>query len=593
MSRAAVPPAQVIMLRSTSKSSLVTSSLVTMNDTLSAATADRLRAQQRWERSRGVSPMQLPEVLSNQAIQELMRSRAELASNYQKELETRLPDYPTVRQAKAQLDETNDQIARLAGSIRDSIRETYEVAARQEQAVQRDIQGLRANTLSEQDRGVRYGILRREVDTNREMYDAMLQRYKEVGAAAGVTANNITVVDTAEPAITPAWPKPLLNVLLALFLGVVSAAGLVFLREALDDSVRTPDDAESKLGLPLLGTVPRITAAPLTEAPTGLLWVRAFHLGLAVALIRLVLDDVATGIPGALTGALYPVRRLVPDTWEVPAWCPPLVLTLEMLGLAAFVLGVHARRAAVLLALLLFTESAVSLLNQQRVLLAWFFLYASLCPPGEISDPAARDLRRLVRWQMSIVYACAGLAKSSGHFLAGEDLRNLFVQVQAASLRHYPGALATLLADETFTRVLACGTVAFELGLAVLLLGFVVVQIVRLDPPWNARFPRATQVVYYLDLDAKRALRVSNTPDLTPWARSVLVADGGEITTQRSAYGAGGLIFDIPLGAFTRSPGIGAGYYLQDRCPDRTYVVLEGREALGGTWDLFRYPGIR
>lgn len=74
---------------------------------------------------------------------------------------------------------------------------------------------------------------------------------------------------------------------------------------------------------------------------------------------------------------------------------------------------------------------------------------------------------------------------------------------------------------------------ARTLGLAVLLLGFVVVQIVRLDPPWNARFPRATQVVYYLDLDAKRALRVSNTPDLTPWARSVLVADGGEITSQK------------------------------------------------------------
>jgi succinoglycan biosynthesis transport protein ExoP len=243
--------------------SLVTSSLVTMNDTLSAATADRLRAQQRWERSRGVSPMQLPEVLSNQAIQELMRSRAELASNYQKELETRLPDYPTVRQAKAQLDETNEQIAKLAGSIRDSIRETYEVAARQERAVQGDIQGLRANTLSEQDRGVRYGILRREVDTNREMYDAMLQRYKEVGAAAGVTANNISVVDTAEPAINPAWPKPLLNLLLSLFLGIVTAAGLVFLREALDDAVRTPDDVESKLGMSLLGTVPRIAAPPI------------------------------------------------------------------------------------------------------------------------------------------------------------------------------------------------------------------------------------------------------------------------------------------------------------------------------------------
>ncbi len=39
--------------------------------------------------------------------------------------------------------------------------------------------------------------------------------------------------------------------------------------------------------------------------------------------------------------------------------------------------------------------------------------------------------------------------------------------------------------------------------------------------------------------------------------------------------------------------GIGAGYHLQDKCPDRSYLILEGRESLGGTWDLFRYPGIR
>ena len=39
--------------------------------------------------------------------------------------------------------------------------------------------------------------------------------------------------------------------------------------------------------------------------------------------------------------------------------------------------------------------------------------------------------------------------------------------------------------------------------------------------------------------------------------------------------------------------GIGQGYHLQTRCPGKTYVILEGREAIGGTWDLFRYPGIR
>src|SRR5262249_3351906 len=39
--------------------------------------------------------------------------------------------------------------------------------------------------------------------------------------------------------------------------------------------------------------------------------------------------------------------------------------------------------------------------------------------------------------------------------------------------------------------------------------------------------------------------------------------------------------------------GIGAGYYLQTHCPARTYAILEGRDDLGGTWDLFRYPGVR
>ena len=39
--------------------------------------------------------------------------------------------------------------------------------------------------------------------------------------------------------------------------------------------------------------------------------------------------------------------------------------------------------------------------------------------------------------------------------------------------------------------------------------------------------------------------------------------------------------------------GIGAGYHLQARCPDHSYLILEGRDAIGGTWDLFRYPGIR
>jgi hypothetical protein len=71
-----------------------------------------------------------------------------------------------------------------------------------------------------------------------------------------------------------------------------------------------------------------------------------------------------------------------------------------------------------------------------------------------------------------------------------------------------------------------------SLGLALLLLGFIGVALVRFDPPWNERFPRATQVLYYVDVAGQRTLRVSNAPGMFGWVREALTADGGEIATQ-------------------------------------------------------------
>lgn len=236
--------------------SLTTSSLVAMNEVLSAATAERLRAQQRWERTQAIPPLQLPEVVANQAVQQLYQKRAELEAAYQGELERRKQDYPTVKQSAAQIRELDQQIAAIAGGIKSGIRQGYDIALRQEQAIRSQLDQLRGNTLAEQQRSIQYGILRREVDTNRELYDGLLQRFKEVGAAAGVTANNISVVDTAEPERVPSSPRPLLNMALAGLLGVIFAFAAMVARELFDDAVRSPDDVESKLGAPLLGSVP-------------------------------------------------------------------------------------------------------------------------------------------------------------------------------------------------------------------------------------------------------------------------------------------------------------------------------------------------
>lgn len=246
--------------------SLVTANLVQLNKAYADAKATRLQAQQRWEQARGVPATSLPEVLANQAMQQLLEKRAELDSDVNRMRQHMREDHPTVQQAVAQRDELDRQARTLAESIRNSIRNQYQVAQSQETAIEQQVAGLKVATLDEQDLGVRYNILKREVDTNRQMYESLLQRYKELSAEAGVTNNNISIVDAAEIPRQPASPRPLLNMALALGVGMLLAALFAYGREKLDDAIHDPRDVEAKLGLPLLGVVPQFGEGGLVAA---------------------------------------------------------------------------------------------------------------------------------------------------------------------------------------------------------------------------------------------------------------------------------------------------------------------------------------
>jgi succinoglycan biosynthesis transport protein ExoP len=236
--------------------SLVTANLVQLNESYAAAESARVQAQQRWEQARGSSLMSLPEVLSNPAIQDLLQKRADLNAQLNEVRKRLKPDHPTVIQSAAQIGELNAQLNAISASIRESIRNQYLTAERQQRALAARVSSLKGATLNEQDRGVQYNILRREVDTNRQLYESLLQRFKEVSAEAGVTTNNISMVDTAEAPRRPVSPRPFVNMALALVVGLFLAGFYAFGRERLDDSIRDPRDVETKLHLPLLGVVP-------------------------------------------------------------------------------------------------------------------------------------------------------------------------------------------------------------------------------------------------------------------------------------------------------------------------------------------------
>jgi capsular exopolysaccharide synthesis family protein len=278
--------------------SLTTASLVKLNDDLAGARTLRIQSEQRWLQAERTPVMSLPEVLESSSIQSLQSERVKQQAAYQELRQRYQPDHPQAQQLAANIASIDRQVARLASDVRNSIRERYQVALRQEESMASAVEGLKSDTLAEQQRRVRLDILKREADTNHTLYNGLLQRYKEVSAAAGITSNNVSIVDRAEAPATPVAPKPLLNMAIAGFGGLALAIFLAFARETFDDSLRSPDDVQRKLQMTLLGTTP-VVKSDMT--PREMLADPRSALSEAYYSIRVALEfSTAHGVPASV-----------------------------------------------------------------------------------------------------------------------------------------------------------------------------------------------------------------------------------------------------------------------------------------------------
>lgn len=238
--------------------SLTATNLAALNSALNAAQAERIRQEQRWRQAQSIAPLSLPEALADPTVQSLRQQRAALAAQYQQQLKIYRPDFPEMQQLQAQIDETDRQLNATTASILSAIRSRYEVAERQESSLASQVSRLKRDFNDLRERNIQNTILQREVDTNRTLYEGLLQRYKEVGVAGGLGANNIAVVDPAVVPDRPSAPRPLLNLAISLLLGVALAAAATVLLELMDESLNTPDDISTKIGLSLLGVIPEL-----------------------------------------------------------------------------------------------------------------------------------------------------------------------------------------------------------------------------------------------------------------------------------------------------------------------------------------------
>lgn len=236
--------------------------LARLNESLAEATADRIQSQSRVGNRGDVSA----EALNNQAISGMREQRAQLASDYARLMVQFEPGYPPAQALREQVQNLDRSIAQEEARIRRTIQESYRASAERESRLRTRVAELKSNVLDLRRRSIQYNIFQRDVDTNRQLYDALLQRYKEIGVAGGVGVNNISIIDPAQLPEEPSSPNLILNLIIGLFAGGLIGFGLAIALEQLDQGLSDPSEIERVLGVPLIGTVPKVKAvSPIDE----------------------------------------------------------------------------------------------------------------------------------------------------------------------------------------------------------------------------------------------------------------------------------------------------------------------------------------
>jgi succinoglycan biosynthesis transport protein ExoP len=241
------------------KQNITTQKLADLNRELTEAQTDRVRKEARYQMARGGNVDSLPEIRESTLLQDLIRRKSELDAQLA-EARSRLgPRYPTVVRLEAQAEELSRTIEREKNNMLDRLEGDYRAARQREVLLSQALeeQKVEANHMAE--RLVQYNILNREADANKQLYEGLLQKLKEAGISAGLRSSNIRMVDPALIPPAPSRPQKARNLMLALLVGLVGGVGLAFLREYMDNTVKTPDDIEMLTRLPSLAVVPAFT----------------------------------------------------------------------------------------------------------------------------------------------------------------------------------------------------------------------------------------------------------------------------------------------------------------------------------------------
>jgi capsular exopolysaccharide synthesis family protein len=247
------------------RENIVVQKLADLNSAVTKAKTDRLLKESMYRQLAAIEHNStaldtFPAILANQFIQQqktelasLQRQRAQMAEKLGERHPEMLRIESAIQSSQMKLD---GEIAKVVQGVRTE----YQAARAQEQSLTSALETQKGEALLMNRKAIDYGVLERDVESSKQIYQSLLQRAKETGVSGALKTSNIRVVDAADPSADPVSPKRALNLLIGLLGGALCGIGMAFFFEYLDNRIKSPEELESLLGLPSMGLIPKLTS---------------------------------------------------------------------------------------------------------------------------------------------------------------------------------------------------------------------------------------------------------------------------------------------------------------------------------------------
>ncbi len=241
------------------KQNVATQRLADLNKQLTDAQSERMRKQSLFEYAKAGDQDSVPQIRDNPAVQDLVRKRTDVYTQFADALNQYGPNFPKVQRLQSQLKEIDAAADREKKAAMTRMESDYREARQREELLAQALEQQKAEVNQMSERMVQYSILKREAEANKALYDGLLTKLKEAGISAGLRSSNIRVVDPAMVPTYPSRPAKSRNIVLSFLVGLVGGIGLALLREYMDNTIKSPDDIETLARLPSLAVVPAFT----------------------------------------------------------------------------------------------------------------------------------------------------------------------------------------------------------------------------------------------------------------------------------------------------------------------------------------------